>query len=89
MCGEKAPKLDKAEVAEGSPPHVRGKVFGRTAKKSKKRITPACAGKRHICRRTAEQNWDHPRMCGEKLVSRIGHILLPRITPACAGKSPQ
>ena len=34
------------------------------------RITPACAGKsfprraRHGCR------WDHPRVCGEKKVSR-------------------
>ena len=30
-------------------------------------ITPACAGKRPILVRAQPDDWDHPRMCGEKL----------------------
>ena len=32
------------------------------------RITPACAGKRFLCRLPFRTIWDHPRVCGEKRV---------------------
>ena len=32
-------------------------------------ITPACAGKRALIRRSSYFGRDHPRMCGEKVLS--------------------
>ena len=46
MCGEKLfGQLDRTGVP-GSPPHVRGKVFGQVLSALVLGITPACAGKR-------------------------------------------
>ena len=51
------------------------------------RITPAYAGK--SCRFVyfAYCLTDHPRLCGEKLLSPLAYVCLLRITPAYAGKS--
>ena len=69
LCGEKWQCLIDCGVSEGSPPPMRGKVCVQLRHLSKKRITPAYAGKslkRHIRQKA---NWDHPRLCGEKLDS--------------------
>ena len=46
MCGEKSSKSLIRNAGEGSPPHVRGKGSTSLTALLKKRITPACAGKR-------------------------------------------
>ena len=49
-------------------------------------ITPAYAGKSRTLLRCVLLRWDHPRVCGEKCMSRCLHRLGARITPAYAGK---
>ena len=46
MCGEKKDITEHFKAKEGSPPHVRGKVWILRDEGGKIRITPACAGKR-------------------------------------------
>ena len=53
-------------MSVGSPPHVRGKVACANSILACNRITPACAGKRALIRRSSYFGRDHPRMCGEK-----------------------
>ena len=66
MCGEKI-RLDSFyRNFQGSPPHVRGKVFGDNLIIMLLRITPACAGKRLERKGKDHEKEDHPRMCGEK-----------------------
>ena len=45
VCGEKPAIRLRRPLAQGSPPHVRGKVLGNIAASQRARITPACAGK--------------------------------------------
>ena len=66
----------------GSPPRVRGKAKGQVLAALAVGITPACAGK-SICRRARRSAaWDHPRVCGEK-------IILRKYAPGCAGSPPR
>ena len=46
MCGEKPYYTTLPRGFQGSPPHVRGKVRERKTGKTRRGITPACAGKR-------------------------------------------
>ena len=46
VCGEKGDSTDQSDVAEGSPPRMRGKDTGGNGVAFAKRITPAYAGKR-------------------------------------------
>ena len=50
----------------GSPPHMRGKVYGKTGVSTFLGITPAYAGKRLLWQVADYQLQDHPRICGEK-----------------------
>ena len=52
----------------GSPPRVRGKVQPLAQTLEERRITPAYAGKSVCAPVCACPMWDHPRVCGEKLV---------------------
>ena len=45
MCGEKPNRILWEHWKEGSPPHVRGKVFCDVVAYAVNRITPAYAGK--------------------------------------------
>ena len=65
-CGEKADTGPGSSGIKGSPPRVRGKGVSLSGHISVKRITPACAGKSHVFPRSAQVQWDHPRVCGEK-----------------------
>ncbi len=58
-----------AGVGLGSPPHVRGKAHALKERPFPVGITPACAGKSLSCGDARSQDWDHPRMCGEKCCS--------------------
>ena len=52
-------------VAEGSPPHARGRHMVAIVHYANRRITPACAGKTWRCWVLGWRPWDHPRMRGE------------------------
>ncbi len=49
VCGEKSQIAVLGLPVEGSPPRVRGKESTFVRRSSGRRITPACAGKRHGC----------------------------------------
>ena len=51
--------------AQGSPPHLRGKLCILAFRHFKARITPAPAGKTWNSCRFVLAGWDHPRTCGE------------------------
>ena len=87
MCGEKREIVAQPEVKEGSPPRVRGKdrPFKNCVKSPG--ITPACAGKRTPPRFTAAAEWDHPRVCGEKVITVVGAALLMGSPPRVRGKA--
>ena len=49
----------------GSPPRMRGKLFGYLALREACGITPAHAGKTMTAIQELMYDWDHPRACGE------------------------
>ena len=67
MCGEKWMVKRHRILRQGSPPHVRGKDFMIYMFYTRFGITPACAGKSTTDYVLGVSDWDHPRMCGEKL----------------------
>ena len=87
MCGEKREIVAQPEVKEGSPPRVRGKDLLDAAQQAYPGITPACAGKRTPPRFTAAAEWDHPRVCGEKVITVVGAALLMGSPPRVRGKA--
>ena len=86
VCGEKHPTRRLNSTLIGSPPHVRGKVQCLGDPAYLLRITPACAGKRSMAADQCCQNWDHPRMCGEKIVCKIRCNGCPGSPPHVRGK---
>ena len=71
VCGEN-PMADNVVPANlGSPPRVRGKRPLCLLTASQVRITPACAGKTSTVRAHTRRRRDHPRVCGENLVSPV------------------
>ena len=66
--GEKSSGTSSITLHKGSPPRVRGKATVAMAAPSTLRITPACAGKRCKPDYRFPEPWDHPRVCGEKLL---------------------
>ena len=67
LCGEKGNvQIIKTEKS-GSPPPMRGKARLSGTCRTRARITPAYAGKRFGIGFLQEWQWDHPRLCGEKL----------------------
>ena len=66
VCGEK-PSVQPAKLyIQGSPPRVRGKACRLKSRGWRRRITPACAGKRVTDENGLPMTEDHPRVCGEK-----------------------
>ena len=86
MCGEKLDFLRYQPADFGSPPHVRGKVKVGLGHCFQLGITPACAGKRRQSGNCKNANWDHPRMCGEKLSFYFGFSTTPGSPPHVRGK---
>ena len=89
MCGEKGGFQRQFQHGGGSPPRMRGKEVTEEDQYSFAGITPACAGKRLSCSRSAPDGRDHPRVCGEKI-----RVASPRITqrgspPRVRGKVPR
>ena len=68
-CGENAYWLHSDRSLCGSPPHMRGKRRFCGAPASIQRITPAHAGKTKALIAFSTTPTDHPRTCGENLLS--------------------
>ena len=68
-CGEKERVSRCACWTEGSPPHMRGKDSVMHCLQGVHGITPAHAGKRAGARTLDAMAGDHPRTCGEKMLS--------------------
>ena len=75
VCGEKPRRRSSGRTWPGSPPRVRGKGVATAIWIVAMRITPACAGKSGNKNGNRIRDWDHPRVCGEKLGKRdlLGH----------------
>ncbi len=71
LCGEKESWLPSLSAPRGSPPPMRGKVFLVPSILAVQRITPAYAGKRAVGKSRRNPSRDHPRLCGEKVNSRL------------------
>ena len=65
VCGEKVDILGLVSSPLGSPPRMRGKG-SLQQQPTRRRITPAYAGKSDKAKRSSRQCKDHPRVCGEK-----------------------
>ena len=72
VCGEKHGCAHTPHNAAGSPPRMRGKEHRTRQAVYKDRITPAYAGKRRSPLSGSSSARDHPRVCGEKLLSFTG-----------------
>ena len=86
ICGEKSPASEVTSGGWGLPPHMRGKVPSAAVLAVSIGITPAYAGKRPPQSPPSGQSRDHPRICGEKSVSKVETKLMPGLPPHVQGK---
>ena len=71
LCGEKFAFVIHFRKKLGSPPPMRGKVQVKLDALRSDGITPAYAGKRLSRPHKGCEMWDHPRLCGEKLLPQL------------------
>ena len=69
-CGEKDGVKFSYFTVPGSPPHMRGKEQTEETSENKSGITPAHAGKSFNDFFAVFIVWDHPRTCGEKILTK-------------------
>ena len=86
VCGEKTKNLWLTKNLWGSPPRMRGKDDSAVFRCVLHRITPAYAGKSITSRISSFKSWDHPRVCGEKILGLLDILLLPGSPPRMRGK---
>ena len=86
LCGEKSICYDSTRPCLGSPPPMRGKVYGVAGRRGVSRITPAYAGKSAPLLRWSGGVWDHPRLCGEKGMVLVFHLNSLGSPPPMRGK---
>ena len=86
LCGEKLPMPKPAKSSPGSPPPMRGKVWGIQSTTTHSRITPAYAGKSCTLYVFFANSWDHPRLCGEKRVRSVHTFTALGSPPPMRGK---
>ena len=87
--GEKVAFSVWSVAASGSPPRARGKgqhLFGAWLSAG---ITPACAGKSRLYRKTRRREGDHPRVRGEKPNSLRASVVSSGSPPRARGKAVQ
>ena len=88
LCGKKQTVTNLLMANIGSPPPMRGKVISCTVNSKCIGITPAYAGKRaNIFARVLLQ-WDHPRLCGEKIAEPPMYLIVTGSPPPMRGKGP-
>ena len=86
VCGEKPRIFFMSIRSAGSPPRMRGKGQPLYIVVSESGITPACAGKSLVRELLLIVSRDHPRVCGEKMVSMIPHRRSRGSPPRVRGK---
>ena len=86
VCGEKAVGLDHQVDILGSPPRMRGKEKTPVGHLPDLGITPAHAGKRSVSSWAICPAWDHPRVCGEKVILLYHLSALMGSPPRMRGK---
>ena len=86
VCGEKREELGGILGPKGSPPRMRGKGKEPIKWLNLRRITPAYAGKRLFAMQMQQQEWDHPRVCGEKCWPKWQRLTEPGSPPRMRGK---
>ena len=69
VCGEQPGMRDRRDGFLESSPRVRGAGCEYTIDKDGNGIIPACAGSRRCVQAITSEWRDHPRACGEQLVS--------------------
>ena len=68
-CGENTVLRRQASRVRGSPPRMRGKLHGPRRHGENRGITPADAGKTRTRPNPNNVRQDHPRGCGENLIT--------------------
>ena len=86
LCGEKGNSKGLRGALWGSPPPMRGKGNIFPLAVVLEGITPAYAGKRSGAGLLQERQWDHPRLCGEKISLIQSSHLLSGSPPPMRGK---
>ena len=87
LCGEKKDRPPFSGCRLGSPPPMRGKVRNYNQRKGTSRITPAYAGKSLCLLRQKDDVWDHPRLCGEKMLWGRWNLYILGSPPPMRGKA--
>ena len=85
MCGEHRVGLECVFLEEGSSPHVRGALLHLRVDARDRGIIPACAGSTHHESDGADDERDHPRMCGEHFQTKRARIRLSGSSPHVRG----
>ena len=85
-CGEKSQIASVHSSSKGSPPRMRGKGQCGVVAQRIRRITPAHAGKSFCAVRISQEQKDHPRVCGEKLILYTDRCVKPGSPPRVRGK---
>ena len=68
-CGENSLHARRVHLVHGSPPRMRGKRASHRPRRWRRRITPAHAGKTLVHSGGCLPSADHPRACGENVLS--------------------
>ena len=87
VCGEKWALILLQGYGLGSPPRVRGKAHFHIHAPHSLGITPACAGKSESCVCLWYDCWDHPRVCGEKILVTFLAVKILGSPPRVRGKA--
>ena len=87
VCGEKDAICKSCPARQGSPSRMRGKAGWPLCGLPCIGITPAYAGKSQPWRSYSQRRWDHPRVCGEKIVLVIVFCSLMGSPPRMRGKA--
>ena len=85
-CGENWMPPEKVCSSDGSPPRMRGKRHRQGQRAGDRRITPAHAGKTCSSSNSSFRYADHPRACGENVVSTISDSASSGSPPRMRGK---
>ena len=87
VCGEKRTQAHPAKTGLGSPPRMRGKETPDQGIDQEFGITPAYAGKSLTIQKMTTRSRDHPRVCGEKNVSKDALLTSVGSPPRMRGKA--
>ena len=86
VCGENSTARQAMRSAWGSSPRVRGKPCLSRTRSTSMGLIPACAGKTAWPPRAEGAETAHPRVCGENVSTRYGHVEAPGSSPRVRGK---